>query len=432
MEGQNAQGQAAPGHMDWPGFANAMGQAIAANLHNLQEPGQQDPAQRAQQALHKARESKAFGMRKSIRAAGTYDTGKNFKTFRTQFFNWLEVNGCQDRLGGQEDQPRVMDAGTIANHLLLCLVGSAGERAKQISRGSDTWNTTILDAEQPDEWRRWLAYFEACQNLFLPIEESAMQKQVFLERVQLQHEDVSSYAGDKLSLYHASYTEAQRNQNFDFLQEKFIQGIYNPQIRKRLVQEDPRTEEALRTSVVRLVAQERRLFNVYHASDATSLDGCKATAQATYGSMLPDQSMELNQINEINRMGGEQIICRRCHKPGHMIKDCVVPAARLPGGQGGRTAGPAKSASSNKKDNKDADLICNHCGIKGHRWRDCRKRQRGEPKAKTGQGGSKGKARSRVNTNRKSKPAGSHKQIDEDAEDTEVDGFLAEGEESDE
>ena len=51
MEGQNAQGQAAPGHMDWPGFANAMGQAIAANLHNLQEPGQQDPAQRAQQAL---------------------------------------------------------------------------------------------------------------------------------------------------------------------------------------------------------------------------------------------------------------------------------------------------------------------------------------------------------------------------------------------
>ena len=69
-----------------------------------------------------------------------------------------------------------------------------------------------------------------------------------------------------------AYSEAERQNQFSFLRDQIIIGVYSHMVRKRLIENPSQDEEGLRTAAALYVGQEKQKFPI-HCSDASSLDG---------------------------------------------------------------------------------------------------------------------------------------------------------------
>ena len=379
----------------------------------------------AAEQLARVRDLRYDRVRKSTHRAGSFDCGENFRSYKVQFMNFLQFAGCRDQINGQE----IFEADFLASLLLATMQGKAAERTTQLQPNTPAYNATIHDGNTPREWDRFMNYFRRVEELFLPREESDMAKQNFRDRKQSIKEDSASYGQDKIALFHLAYSDEQANQMFSFLKDEYISGIYNPVVKRRLVESNINTEEDLRLRTIQLVAEERKKYLVYHCSDSTSLDGLLSTSRAAYTG--GPESMELDQLQKLQGAGP----CYRCGKQGHTARECranwdtisgkgdkkSAQSGRFGGGRDNKSSG---NSNSGKTDKSNAE--CRYCHKIGHWIADCRKRKADEKKkaAGAGRGGGGSRGGRGGGGGRGRRPghsrSGSHKQIG--AEETDDDG----------
>jgi len=188
----------------------------------------------------------------------------------------MGVNQVQQQaVGGQQVEVYLCQSDFQAKLLLQCFKGAAASRVKNLGIGSTDYNETILGGTEPNQNTRFENYFNRIQNLFMPQEESPLARSQFADRKQAANEDITNYVSEKLSLYHVAYSEAQMP--FEFLRDSLVSGIYNQEVRRRLIENDPTTEQQLRTLATKLVAEERTKVKM-DCSGSTSMDGLLATS----------------------------------------------------------------------------------------------------------------------------------------------------------
>ena len=339
---------------------------------------------------------KQADVRKAAASAPRFKLNDNFNAFRIRYESWRRASGIMETMEvpGAEGQPAqqaaVHTAEFQAEQLLVQFEGAAAERIRAIGYGSDTWNRCILDGNQPNQFVRFDNYLLAVQELFLPAAESTMSKQQFMMRIQKPNEDISAYISDKIIFYNLAYTADQRAQTYEFLRDKVIEGIYNSVIKKRLIENPPADEAALRAACTNFVAQERQKF-LANCSDSPTLDGLKATSRGSYG----DDAMDINAINAM-RAATREDECYRCHKKGHFAQDCRVDLSHLPGAaakgmfhaqrsnKAGRHNGDRGASNSVLKGKNLKDIECRYCKKRGHMVADCRKKRADQSAAARG------------------------------------------------
>ena len=202
-----------------------------------------------------------------------------------------------------------------------------------------------------------------------------------------------------------AYSQIQIQNNFEFLFNSVVSGIYNNVVRRRLIELAPATENEIRTTVTRLVAEERRKIQL-GCSDSPSMDGLLAVSRNSYshvsnGAGPAPSAMDLNQISVL-RPATKDDVCNRCGKRGHWAKECRAAwptAAADRGSGGGRAAGAAGGAggaggrnkppggagrgkpgrhptASEKKNN--TNKRCRFCRRRGHLEADCYQKKNGQ------------------------------------------------------
>ena len=332
-------------------------------------------------------ESKKNSIRRAAASAPKYSTGKNWIAFKTEYHSWRDASGMTEL---NADGQAVMDASFQASQLLACFTGTAAERVQQIGVNSEAYNSTILNANQPNQLQRFDDYLAKIQELFLPVSESLLARQNFVARKQAASEDIASYISEKLQFYRMAYSEQERTNQFSFLRDQIISGVYSHVVRKRLIENPSVDEEGLRTAAALYVGQERQKF-LSHCSDATSLDGLRATSRGTFSLDVDNVPMEINQLKK----AGPQDTCNRCGGRGHWAESCKKDWSRLtPGAAKLQTRG-GKTAPSSFSDKKK----CYFCNKTGHLQADCWKKQnqsnRGSRGSSRGRSSSRGRGRGR-------------------------------------
>ena len=366
-------------------------------LHNQQEMQAGVADNRRQGEARQARQRRQGDIMKSSHGAGKYNVGQNWRDFRNEHEAWRQSHQVD---AVDENNVNIMPASMQAKILLSCFQGQAASRVKQLGVDTPAWNLTIQEAGVPEN-DRFNNYFDRLQREFLPPEESPLAKLEFANRTQQLGEDVSSYLGDKISLYYSAYNLQQRTHNFEFLFNSVVSGLYNNVIRKRMIEEAPQDENTMRVVATRLVAEERKKIQL-NCSDSPSLDGLLSVSRTSYTHLDSNQGqqahtpMDMNQINAM-RPATKTDICNRCGKVGHWSKDCrtdwskLQPAHRQSagrgggdrpagGGGGGRGRGSRHPTAAEKKNNYNKR--CHYCRKKGHLQENCLKKKADEASGK--------------------------------------------------
>ena len=355
---------------------------------------------------------KQDSIRKAAASAPRFKISDNFNAFKLQYESWRRAVGILETVRIAAQQPEgnnpgheaydqiIHSAEFQAEQLVVQFVGPAAERIRAIGFGTPTWNQHIYNAEL-NEHARFDAYFLAVQELFLPAAESQMSKQQFLARRQRPDEDIAAYISDKVIYYNLAYSQVQRDQNFDFLRDKVVEGTFSNVIKKRLIENPPANEADLRAACTNYVAQERQKF-LAGCSDSLTLDGLKATSRGAYEDAM---DVQLNAMRQANR----EDECNRCHRKGHFAWECRQSWENIQSGQsrnGGQAAGmfhaqhhksnqsQAPQGKSAARTAKKSRVECRYCHIRGHIEAECRKKKAaaGAGGAGRGRGGPPGRA----------------------------------------
>ena len=336
----------------------AIGQAMAAAPRPNEEARQMD--------------IKRNNVRKAASSAPRFTAGTSYLAFETQYLAWRRASGIMEvvRNPAGQDIP-VHDAVFQSELLCISFSGQPAERVASISNGTAVWQNTVMNEAHGNSFARFDAFLQEVRGLFMPPSESMMSKAAFTSRRQAADEDIAAYLADKMTFFRQAYNEAQRAQNFEYLREEIIKGVYSFVIKKRLIENPPETVDQLRERAVNFVAQEREKF-LMQCSDSTTLDGLAATCRTSYQGNAGVENMEIGAM-------AANAECWNCGKRGHFAKDCMFP----PRDRGNtnalrQTRGGKRAGAASKRDNPNKDLNCYYCGKKGHIRNECRKRQREE------------------------------------------------------
>ena len=298
-------------------------------------------------------------------------------------------------------------------------------KIKLAMEGSTIWNTTILNATEPNQNARFTAWLTQIEHLFAPPSESRLAKVDFKSRTQHHNEDISSYYTSKLALFETAYGADARDNHFDNFLDEVIRGIYSMTVKREVRGRKIATVDELRQELVDIVAIERLRIED-GSSENTSLDGLAATTRS-----LANTGVEMMDIggNGINRIATKQDQCHNCKKYGHFAKDCWQknPRGRGRGGQG---------ATRNYYKVDHGNVICDYCKARGHLKKQCRKKMRDEQYRGSGTSyyrGKRGNGRGGFNQNKHNKRGLKTIQDDQEEgdemENQEDQSFLDDGEE---
>ena len=360
-------------------LGTAIGQAIAAAPRPNEAARQMDV--------------KRNNVRKAAASAPKFAAGTSYLAFETQYLAWRRASGIMETVVQGDNEVPVHDAIFQSELLCICFSGQPAERVASISNGTATWQATVMNDAHGNSFAKFDAFLEEVKALFMPPSESMMSKAAFTSRRQAPDEDIAAYIADKLTFFRQAYSAAQREQNFEYLREEMIKGVYSFYIKKRLIENPPDTVDQLRERAVNFVAQERAKY-LMQCADSTTLDGLAATCRTSYQGNSGVVDMEIGAL-------AANTDCWNCGKRGHFAKDCMFPPRdrgntnALRQARGGRRAGaPAR------KENPNKDVICFYCSKKGHLRSECRKRiaaeQGGSPQHQAparGRGGGRGRGR---------------------------------------
>ena len=347
--------------MDYQQFAQALAAAMAANRPPRHE---------------KIAETALKGMGHQPK----YKAKTNFRQFEVSYRVWRGNVGLDTT---DDNGIGIVPADIQATFLVNAFTEEPALRIATIARGTVPWNQTILDANEPNPSTRFENFFARVRRLFLPEGESRMAKVSFKNYKQKADQNMSAYVTNKIALWEDAYTDARAN-HFQVLLDETIAGVGNMVIKRELRRSVLNTPEELRDRAINLVAIERQCLEDGSSESSTYDFLTPVTADTVvYGDIMMDDSM--------NKFGDKDA-CHRCGKLNHRAADCRTPWTEIrrppkqgkPGGtpprnnnKGGKPPPKSKFPPNNPA---HKNLTCDHCQIRGHIERDCRKKKAGEPR----------------------------------------------------
>ena len=217
----------------------------------------------------------------------------------------------------------------------------------------------------------------ALGELYQPRAESELVRQQFRERKQSSKEDIIRYLSVKEALYRRAYPPTEQSK--EILIEETIKGIYNQEVKKEMYRylHDPskplRDYTAVRQHAAATVAAERSRMTAGIAA-STTWDGLAATStvhnsDSLFGKTNSEEDMDISAMSDKK--------CYGCGSLGHLRAAC--PKAKGSGGSGSGNGGRMKGKGGGKND-KAFKGKCNRCHRPGHMKKDCHAKKTAEGK----------------------------------------------------
>lgn len=322
---------------------------------------------------------------------------QNFREFKAEFVTWMTSKG----MWADQDLDYIAALGQVhvnrtKSLAVLCFQSKAAIRSRSI--GTET--AVFINA--PNVKAYWTQYVVP---LFEPMSDTLSARNDFQVYTQGATEDILTYATQKVALWDTAYAE-EGDRSFDNLKRLFIQGIYNKEVARKVLQKLPANPQQLIEMAAEQVALEREAVSLKCAK-STNMDGLATSVSSilSHRKGRGDERMDLSTLDE------KKSECLWCGRKGHWVKECRDKARGLP-------KKAKKGKTGNKNDSKDKKDLCSYCQKGPHKRADCRKRlaDEAEKKKKPRNGKKQG-----------------HNQLDEEGSDTdewEIDTKTGQGEEN--
>ena len=241
--------------------------------------------------------------------------------------------------------------------LLESLAGKAVGRIRD--------NSTVDECYRSGTYEQFSAII---RELFCPDSESMLVRTEFQSYFQGKNQDVQSYLTNKLALYKLAFGPNERS--FNTVMLHVIRGLCNHSVRRQVRRANPKDEAALRLAVVEATAAERDAYNGGYG-ESTSADGLitVSSARRAMGG-LPEEAPAGPVPMEVDAVQGKERECYRCHRRGHLRKDCR--AKRTLEGKEIVDRPRGKSVETKGRENGARKKRCFTCQKPGHLAKECR------------------------------------------------------------
>ena len=312
--------------------------------------------QQQRQAANAAQTDQTF--QRALNSVPHFD-GKGATLFRdhmTDFESWRQARQIL-----QDDQSKIA--------LSYSLRSGAQTRIRGLLPGTDAFAKA----------RTYKEYATLIGEIFAPAVEKGLSRSEFHAYNQQATEDVGSYVAIKMSLYDIAYEENEKS--FQTLRGAMIKGLYSPVIKRTVSRRDVSNPEELRTAIFSAVASEREAYAGGWA-ESTTLDGLKSVTITHQRRGITEEGSVPMEIDSLyprktgpgpstpgnSKKATETRSCHRCHRTGHLKKDCHARTTK-----DGKKLGPSepKRPGTGEKNKKG----CFSCGAHGHRQAECPKRR---------------------------------------------------------
>ena len=312
--------------------------------------------QQQQQAANPAQSDQTF--QRALNSIPYYD-GKGAMLFREHQQNFESWRQARQILGDEQSK--------IA--LSYSLRSGAQTRVRGLLPGTDAFVKA----------RTYKEYAKLIGEIFAPAVEKGLSRSEFHAYQQQATEDVGSYVAIKMSLYDIAYEPEERS--FQTLRGAMIKGLFSNVIKRTVSRKDVTNSEELRTAIFAAVASEREAYAGGWA-ESTTLDGLKSITITQHKRGSNEEGPVPMEIDSLyprrtgpgpsppgnSKRATETRSCHRCHRTGHLKKDCHARTTK-----DGKKLGPSepKRPGTGEKNKKG----CFNCGAHGHRQAECPKKR---------------------------------------------------------
>ena len=223
--------------------------------------------------------------------------------------------------------------------------------------------------------------------MFAPEAESQLAKEEYKNYKQKADQDITSYISTKRALHAMAFQNEVAN--FSNHLDEVIKGINSNTVKYWLRHANVTDEEMMERELVKIVANERAAVEEGYGM-SQSKDGLRhTTVMGNNHSRRQDQeeSMDMSTMNRevdqlyevINAMQQgkqpnlSQMVCYKCHKKGHLSRDCRSGSGngRFQGNRRYQGRFERNSGKPNGGRGEKFPFDCHYCGKKGHKKTDC-------------------------------------------------------------